>query len=101
MRATVACGQPTLNRCRSPAVGCAALGEKGPARRQDEWAEHTGRQPRAHAELVAVPASFHVLHRENYELVAAAQASLSKWRFSPALDRRCRVPQFTQWILRP
>lgn len=48
----------------------------------------------------ALPHTFRVLHVEDGGLVDAARAALSRWRFQPAVDRGCRVPQVTQWILR-
>lgn len=48
----------------------------------------------------ALPSTFRVLRVEDGGLVEAARAALSRWRFQPAVDRGCRVPQVTQWILR-
>ena len=48
----------------------------------------------------AVPSSFRVLRLEDARVVDAARAALARWRFHPAQDRGCRVPQLTQWILR-
>jgi hypothetical protein len=48
----------------------------------------------------AVRPSFRILRVEDAALVEAAEAALLRWRFRPARDRGCRVPQVTQWILR-
>ena len=48
-----------------------------------------------------VASSFRVLRVEDARLVDAAREALTRWRFRPAQDNGCRVPQVTQWILRP
>lgn len=47
-----------------------------------------------------VASSFRVLRIEDARLVDAAREALIRWRFRPAQDSGCRVPQVTQWILR-